>query len=244
MSQKRNKIILLLGIVLILILLIVGHQKWWREIPKHSPESAAERFAQLPESERLNIQYGFCKMLYLGKPQRYSNGRISIPPQVFCRVANNKVTLIKNDQVKDDIKSGDTIILVVDLSKLFKQEHFNIMADSNKSLSVPKVPKDNFNVCVSYKPSFATFVTNVGPFKGNKYLDKSTSYSCFFVKSLSDLRPIGMIVKIPQDNTNEALGMRVFLPTKDLHTPSPLDIKKIIQNKQFFTLYEMTVFSH
>jgi len=251
MSSKKNKIVLLVGIISIFILLGWGYQNWHKTAfrpnskiqsqpdQKHYHDIAIDidpkDLAHLSDSEKLNVQYDFCKMLYLGKPQRYSNGSISIPPQVFCRVKNDKVTLIKNDQAKDSIKAGDSIIFIVNLPKLFQQEYFDIMSTDTPLL----VPKNDFNICVSYKP----YLSTVFGFPKDSNHSTNTPTSCFFVKSLSELHPIGLIANIPNDNKGESLGMNIFLPTENLHTTDPLDAREIIQNKHFVTLYEMIEFS-
>ena len=199
MNQKRNKIIVIISILLLIIFVI-----WVVRFYKPQISNKITR--------PLGDYYKDCRV-YLREPQTLSNGQIILPPQVFCKLIDDKVTLLKTDDI--ELHPGDFVITIVDTPKLFTQEYFDLR---NKSLNDQQklvLPKDKVNFCVSYGPyeekTPLTLLPNI--FQPPKILNK-TVMACQEM-ALQYLSPISIIGKIPSDSSAEPLGLSILIPNQD-----------------------------
>jgi len=229
MSQKRNKIILLIGIIIIITFIVFAYLQKTKQVFKTD-------YPEIFSRNDLSVQYNLCKS-YLEKSKIGNKGNISTSPQVFCKVNNTKVELIPNDEVSQKLKAGDLIIMIVNVPKLLNQKYFDAMA-THFSQPAFKVPKKNFHLCVTYKPYFASFF---GPSRRFQFEPNGISKtSCSFFDSSDEVSPIGIAAKIPPNDKGEPLGLIIFIPTRNTSSWKNLtqkEIKDIINKKQYFMLY-------
>lgn len=199
MNQKRNTIIVFISILL-LIIFVIWLVRFYKPQISHKITRSLEEY------------YKDCRG-YLGEPQTLKSGVIIIPPQIFCKVIDDKVVLLKADEI--EIHPGDFIITLIDIPQLFTQEYFNL---KNSNLSQDQkiaLPKDKINFCVSYGPydakSLLTLLPNI--FQEPKILN-NTVIKCQTM-SLKYLSPIAIIGTIPQNTQTQPFGASILLPNKD-----------------------------
>ena len=199
MNQKRNKIIVIISILLLIIFVI-----WVVRFYKPQISNKITR--------SLEDYYQDCQV-YLREPQTLKNGQNVLPPQVFCKLIDDKVTLLKTDDI--EIHPGDFVITIVDTPKLFTQEYFDLKNASFNSQQKIPLPKDKINFCVSYGPydekSPLTLLPSI--FQPPKILNK-TVLACQEM-ALQYLSPISIIGTIPQDTQNQPFGLSILIPNKD-----------------------------
>lgn len=194
MSQKRNKIIVLIS-VLVLIIFVIWLMRFYK--PQISNKI----------TRSLEDYYKDCRV-YLREPQTLKDETAIMPPQIFCKVIDDKVTLLKADEI--EIYSGDFVITIVDTPRIFTPEYFKL-----KNLDLSLLPQDKIKFCVSYGPydsqSLLTLLPNI--FQSPKILNK-TVMACQAI-SLKYLSPISIIGIIPQNTQGQPFGLSILLPNKD-----------------------------
>lgn len=199
MSQKTNKIILFISILLLAIFII-----WVVRFYKPQISNKITR--------SLEDYYKDCRV-YLREPQTLKNGQIVLPPQVFCKIIDDKITLLKIDEV--EIHPGDFVIEIVDTPKFFTQEYFDLRNSNLSAEQKLTLPKDKVNFCVSYGPykeeSLLTLLPNI--FQKPEILN-NTVLTCQEM-SLRYLSPISIIGTIPQNTQDQSFGLSILLPNKD-----------------------------
>jgi len=206
LPQKNIKILLLISFLIILIIFIslaASHYSKKKDLKTSSVPTTIY-------SDTLSNYYREC-VGFLGTPQTLSDGRIVKPPQIICKVINNKVNLIPIDQV--EIEPGDFVIEVVNASKLFTKEYFD-----SKNQKLPQNQKltfspENETFCVSYGPYVSSTPLVVMP---NFYFQSSLIYtdsaiSCRTIP-LRNLFPIGVMGKISQDMSGKPFGLSILIP--------------------------------
>jgi len=196
MNQKRNKIIVIISILLLIIFVI-----WVVRFYKPQISNKITR--------SLENYYQDCQV-YLREPQTLKNGQNVLPPQVFCKLIDDKVTLLKTDDI--EIHPGDFVITIVDTPKLFTQEYFDLKNASFNSQQKIPLPKDKINFCVSYGPyeeeSLLTLLPNI--LQPPKILNKTT-LACQEM-ALQYLSPISVIGTIPQNTQGQPFGLAILIP--------------------------------
>jgi len=202
MSQKTNKIILWLGVLLIIGLLIFGLRFYIEKGKKVSVLSP----------EAINNYYKDCR-IYLEEARVKDDDQAVIIPQVFCKVVNNKIVLMPDGDI--DIHPGDFVIAIVDVQKLFTENYFNsrnlVLSSQQKNTLI----QGKAQFCVSYGPyneeSPLILLPNI--FQSPKILDK-TAIACQ-VMSLKYLSPVSIIGTIPRNTQGQPFGLSILLPNKD-----------------------------
>lgn len=199
MNQKRNKIIVLIS-VLVLIIFVV----WLIKVYKFQTSNKITR--------PLEDYYKECRA-YLIEPHTSKNGLIVFPPQVFCKVVNGKVILLDEENI--EIHPGDFVITMVDTPRLFTQKYFNLR---NLNLSPNQkitLPQDKVKFCVSYGPYEEKSPLNLLPniFQKPQILNKTVIACQEF--PLNFLSPISVMGFIPKDSQEQPFGISILLPNKD-----------------------------
>ena len=213
MSQKTNKIILLVGIIAIIILLIWG-MKVYQVRPKKSSISQQELYKKCSN--------------YLRKPILISNTHRKVViapsvPKVICKVKKGKVLLVSTDN--PNIYPGDTVMEIVDVKKLFTKEYFNKKHYVLTSQQEDALNKGKVNFCVSYGPYVKDHPLILLPaiFQKNKVLNK-TAVACQTF-NLKYFRPISVGGVIPQGAQGKPFGLSILLPNNK-------------DNISYFSLYQ------
>lgn len=83
------------------------------------------------QSPQLEKYYQDCRY-YLTVPQTIENGKLTIVPQVFCKVKDNQVTLLAGKEL--EIQPNDFMITMLDTQYFFTKEY----VDSRNS-QLPKI---------------------------------------------------------------------------------------------------------
>lgn len=225
MSQKTNKIIVVISIVILIafiaIMLLI--------VKKNLINSQKEVLSLTPYD-----YYKKCAV-YLGQPQTLKNGITVIPPQVYCKVENNEVKLIKVDEV-DSLKNGDFVILVINTAELISKEHFDkLYLDKITSEKLP-VPTSNFTLCLYY-PSFlddANFALFPIEFNYDKLKSASLVAACSPNRTLYNLKPIGLVGTIPSNVKDNYFGLTIVLPPSNLYNDLNIKAEAVVSNPLLF----------
>jgi len=231
MNQKRNKIIVLVGVIIIVSFIVVVYYQ--------NEKYSSNRDLSSPKS--IYLAYELCREEYLEKLQVSSGGTVSMPPQVFCKVENNTVDLIPNNIIAKELQIGKTIIMVVNVPQLMDQKYFDSMTKYFDQPSF-KVPEKNFYLCVNYKPSFATLFGF-----SNKSNESSTNNtSCAFFDSLEKVTPLGIAAQISINTKGENFGLSILIPNINTTSlPKTIlskeEIQEIIDQQQYFMLYDINL---
>ena len=194
MSQKTNRIILLIGIIAAITLLIWG-MKVYQVRPKQLSISQQELYQKC--------------LGYLRSTQLNNNNK-SAPYSVICKVEKGKVLLASADN--SNIYPGDTVMEIIDVKKLFTKKYFNKKHYVLTSRQEDALNKGKVNFCVSYGPYVKDYPLTLLPaiFQKNKVLNK-TAVACqtFHLKYL---RPISVGGVIPQGMQGKPFGASILLP--------------------------------
>jgi hypothetical protein len=232
MSQKRNKIIVLIGLIIVIGFIVFIYLQKTKQSLKINFSSKND----------VSLLYDLCKAEYLEQPQIHLEEKtVAAPPQVFCKVEDNIVELIPNNKVTQELKAGDSIIMIVNVPQLMDQKYFDAMTTYFAQPSF-KVPEKNFYLCVNYKPSFATLFS----FSNELNLSNTSKTSCVFFDSLEELTPIGIAAKIIFSDKDKNFGMSILIPNINMTSlPKTIlskeEMQEIIDQQQYFMLYDINL---
>jgi hypothetical protein len=232
MSQRIIKIIVfVVGLVIIVGVLIFGYFSKTQQVVQ----------INFTSKDDTSFAYNLCKEQYLEQPQISAEGVMAaVAPQVFCKIEeDNKVKLIPNNKVAQELRAGDSIITIVNVPRLMNQKYFDAMTTFLAQPSF-KLPEKDFYLCVAYKPFFSAFFDSSSKFK----LDTVdiNQIRCSLFKTLDELTPLGIAAKIPINDKGESFGLSIFIPILDTTSFKEAvltqeEAKNIVNQKQYFMLY-------
>ncbi len=223
MSKKINKIIVVAVIAIMLLAIILIIHNTIKQ--KNTSQSGI----------LLSTPYEYYKECssYLGQPQTLQDGKTVIPSQVYCLVKNNKVVLVKNDEV-DNLKSGDFVILVVDTNRLLTEESLQkLYSDKITSEKLP-LPTGNFTLCVYYPSYLDGFNLFPVEFNYDKLKSGPLVAACSPNRTLYNLESIGLVGTIPSNEKGNNFGITIVLPPSNLYNDSNIKAEAVVSNPLFF----------
>ena len=191
-SLKTRVIIILIAIILTvgLIGIIIYSQE-------HSKLFPVTTTTTLVSTELANplLTYSEC-LKYLNEFQEVTNSQNATvkvsPPQIFCEIKDGSTTLIPLNEVQNNLKAGTTLITVVNASKIFNQEYFTSLKNTN----LPSLLK-GIRVCFSYGPiSLTNLFLFPASFKIVNNGENKIS-ACSDFEKIQDLKNLGTIGTIP-----------------------------------------------
>ncbi len=252
MTQKTNKIIVLIGVILVFILIIFGLQINFEKSQTKLPVFISE--PQIKECESL-----------LNTIHRYDDKEF-FPDWVMCKVEGNKVLEIPYGELFKGIKSNEPkarqkVILSLNLPKMFKRGlitvtdiHGNVKEGNFIS------PINKFHLCFIISPRpyenewlflpQEIMLINSYQFPCEKYSQPPYSlFVCTKELTANSIVPISIAMTIPtkddllsseynadKDEQNRVFfGTKIFISTKEIEN-SELTIPFFLQNSYtFFT---------
>ena len=192
MSQKRNKIIVLVALLISIIgLIFIGYEyKFKKPLVKETTTTTTK-----------GVDYAFLTnecLRYLNQPQKDKNSQgIEVtftPPQIFCEVLNdNQVSLIPNSELTSAIKPSKTIITIINTEKLFTPEYFK-----TKNIKDVSSFNQDFKLCLTVYPVSSLFTTFPPLFSINQITNNQiNNCASFNPKTFHYLSVITQIPNIP-----------------------------------------------
>lgn len=197
-SLKTRVIIILIAIVLTfgfigIIIYSQGHSKL-------SPVTTTTTIVS-PETTNPLLTYSEC-LRYLNEFQEvtnFQNATVKVsPPQIFCEIKDGRTTLIPLGEVQNNLQAGKTLITVINASKIFNQEYFTSLKNTN----LPSLSK-GMRVCFSYEP---ISLTNLFLFPASFKIvndGENKISTCSDFEKIQDLKNLGTIGTLPLNSQGQ-----------------------------------------
>jgi len=236
MSQKRNKLIVLIGLIITSSIIIISINQYF-----HSPNYLKQKLISQCEDS-------------LDRPDESNR----VPPQRVCKINKNEIQILNNSEdLSSSIKPGDTIIFSLNFKKLLNRQLYNVYTgqeinkpQDNKTVFCfviyPVLMKNQMKIYNEdeYKEFYAHYVWEIYPKDILNYSSRGDNFICTKLNSLNTYSKISAVINIPSESDlklgygdTKSYGFKIVMAPENLKTHNLSDKDVEGNYSQFIPLY-------